>query len=72
MQHFVDIAETKIGRRVAGAEIRAPDALDVKPGCLVVAAVGVKEGARRVARISRERGYFEMESFAGGDFVCFG
>lgn len=72
VRSFVDIAETKIGRRVAGAEIRGLDTLDTKPGCLVVVAVGVKGARAQIRAHLGERGYFEMESFAGGDFVCFG
>lgn len=64
---FVDIAPTKIGRRRLGVPIRAVEWLRTRPGCPVVAAVGVK-GARAAIRAALDEwGYRE-----GPDYACFG
>ncbi len=64
---FVDIADTKIGRRVVGAPILAPSVLDGAREDLVVVAVGVKGARARIRAHLAARGYREP-----ADFVCFG
>lgn len=67
IRFLVDIAPTKVGRRMIGVEVRHADVLRTKPGCPVVVAVGVK-GARAEIRAALLRwGYGE-----GREFVCFG
>jgi hypothetical protein len=67
IRFFVDIAPTKIGRRLAGAPILAPEALDEKPGTLVIAAVGVKGARAKIRSHLAARGYGEPD-----ELVCFG
>lgn len=67
VRFLVDIAPTKVGRRMIGVEVRSFEALRRPPGCPVVVSVGVK-GARAEIRDALGRwGYRE-----GKDFVCFG
>jgi hypothetical protein len=64
---FVDVSPTKIGRRRLGVGIVAAGMLRSRPGCPVVAAVGVK-GARAAIRAALDGwGYTE-----GRDYACFG
>jgi glycosyltransferase involved in cell wall biosynthesis len=67
VRHFVDIAPTKIGRRMIGLDVLPVEALRERPGCPVVAAVGVKGARQEIRRTLVGWGYSE-----GPDFVCFG
>jgi glycosyltransferase involved in cell wall biosynthesis len=67
IRHLVDIAATKIGKRMLGVAVRGPESLAEEPRAFVVCAVGVK-GARALIRARlAELGYRELD-----EFVCFG
>ncbi|MFN8177136.1 MAG: glycosyltransferase [bacterium] len=67
IRHLVDIAATKIGKRMLGVAVRAPSSLEEEPRSFVVCAVGVK-GARSLIRARlAELSYRELD-----EFVCFG
>jgi glycosyltransferase involved in cell wall biosynthesis len=67
LRALVDIAPTKVGKRMLGVEVWPADRLREKPGCPVVVAVGVR-GAR--AKIRLALGGWGYEE--GREFVCFG
>jgi glycosyltransferase involved in cell wall biosynthesis len=67
LRGFVDIAPTKVGRRLLGTEVRPPESLRARPGCLIVVAVGVKGARAEIREHLAGLGYEE-----GPDFVCFG
>lgn len=67
LRHLVDIAPTKLGKRMLGVEVRAPESLAERPRAFVVCAVGVK-GARELIRARLS----ELAYREGDEFVCFG
>ena len=67
LRHLVDIAPTKIGRRMLGVEVRPPESLEEEPRAFVVAAVGIK-GARAEIR----EALAAMDYPEGEGFVCLG
>jgi GT2 family glycosyltransferase len=67
IRFFVDISPNKVGRRLVKTVVRAPDALREKPGCPIVAAVGVKGARAKIRRFLTDLGYRESE-----ELVCFG
>ncbi len=64
---FIDVAPTKIGRRLAGAPVLGVEALETRPKAPIIAAVGVKGARARIRAHLLERGYGELS-----EFVCFG
>ncbi len=67
LRHLVDIAPTKIGRRMIGVEVRTSETLREKPGCFLVVSVGVKGARAEIRETLAGWGYRE-----GEEFVCFG
>ncbi len=67
IRHLVDIAPTKLGRRMIGVPVRSPESLREEPRAFVVAAVGVKGARREIREALTGYGYGE-----GRDFVCLG
>jgi hypothetical protein len=67
LRHLVDIAPTKVGRRMLGVEVLSPESLAEEPGCLVVAVVGIKGARAEIRAAMEEMGYREGEKF-----VCLG
>jgi glycosyltransferase involved in cell wall biosynthesis len=65
LRAFVDISPTKIGRRMLGTRVCPPDFLSERPGCLIVAVVGVRGARAEIRGALGALGYRE-----GRDFVC--
>ena len=64
---LLDIAPTKVGRRMLGVEVRPAEFLREPPGCPIVVAVGVKGARGEIREALHQWGYTD-----GTDFVCFG
>jgi glycosyltransferase involved in cell wall biosynthesis len=64
---LVDVAPTKVGRRMIGVEVRPAEWLREDPGCPIVVAVGVKGARAEIRAALASWGYRE-----GDRFVCFG
>ena len=67
LQHLVDIAPTKIGRRMLGVEVLPPESLVETPAEFVAVSVGVKGARAEIRAFLSATGYRE-----GRDFVCLG
>ena len=67
IRHLVDIAPTKVGRRMIGLDVKESGVLERKTDAFVVAAVGIKGARSRIREALRGWSYEE-----GADFVCFG
>jgi glycosyltransferase involved in cell wall biosynthesis len=67
LRALIDVAPTKIGRRMLGVEVLPADSLREKPGCAVVVAVGVRGARAKIRTALSSWGYSE-----GVEFVCFG
>jgi hypothetical protein len=62
---YVDIDEDKIGHRIQGRKVLAPDELPPPADCFVVSYVGSRGARKVISAALQEKGFV-----CGRDFIC--